>query len=159
MPKLIVLIVIVASIAGGVFFYQIKKSTHYKSSPESATIHSPTPGIVSDLCKILVSGNENVPPLYKETITWQKPQETTFLIEYFENPSSGLGKKSEEKVGCLIQVQLGFSQTQLIRQYYIKEANSRAWQIAATSDLPGEASSDTWRKNGQFLVIERIRDK
>src|SRR3990167_2808874 len=106
MLKLIVPLVIVFALAsGGFFLYQNsqKKPVNQTSSSPKAiststpSVQSPTasPVTKANPCEVLTKGSVDVPPLYKEGITWQKPAVTEYEVP--------LAEGSRKMNGCLIK--------------------------------------------------------
>ena len=158
MLKLIVPLVIVFVLAvGGIFLYKnLQKEPVYQPTPSpeiTATstppIQNPTasPAIKSDPCEVLTKGSSNVPPLYNEGITWQKPAVTEYEVP--------LAEGSRKMNGCLIKSsEIEFSSASKARSFYTSEALNKGWSSISSSDLPGEAGSDTWDKDSKYILFE-----
>ena len=158
MLKLIVPLVIVFALAsGGFFLYQNsqKKPVNQTSSSPKAiststpSVQSPTasPVTKANPCEVLTKGSVDVPPLYKEGITWQKPAVTEYEVP--------LAEGSRKMNGCLIKSsEIEFSSASKARSFYTSEALNKGWSSISSSDLPGEAGSDTWDKDSKYILFE-----
>lgn len=157
-PVLILLVLAVLA-GGGFFLYQNLKIRpasqptpipQITKTPSTTQITSTTsPQATLTLCQVLEQGSTDVPPLYKEGIIWEKP-----VIDEYEVPLLEGAKKLK---GCLIKSsELQFSNASQVRSWYTSEMLNRQWVSVASSDLPGEASPDTWTKNNKKLLFEIV---
>lgn len=150
-----IIIVLIAAGGGFLLFQNIRT----KSAPQSTSLpqatqtptssrqsnSSPTPS--SDLCEVLTKGSSDLPPLYKNGITWQQAK-----IAEYDVP---LAEGSNKMIGCSIKSsEIEFSSSSKARSFYTSEALSKGWNNISSSDLPGEAGSDTWSKNSKYFVFE-----
>ena len=158
MLKLIIPIIIVLTLIGGGFYLYKNLQTEQvnQTSPPTQAINTPSPSAKSttaspltksDPCEVLVRGSSDVPPLYKEGVTWEKAQVTEYEVP--------LAEGSQKMNGCLIKSsEIEFSSASKARSFYASEALNKGWNNISSSDLPGEAGSDTWSKNSRYLLFE-----
>lgn len=148
----IVVIVLLIAGGGGFFLYKNFQATKPKSSPEATpqnvilpTSTPTTKEVSQDACTVLQNGSADVPPLYKEGITWEQPTMTEYEVP--------LAEASQRMRGCLIKsstVNLDISD--LVRDNYTKELQIRNWEIESAGDVPG-AGFITWRKARDYFVL------
>jgi len=158
MLKLLLPLVILLILAGGGFYlYQTSRSkpvtqeTTYEkliTPPPTSPLASPqvSPATAGP-CEVLTKGSVDVPPLYAG-IQWQNP-----TIGGYDVP---LGEEGSRKMdGCLIKSsEIEFSIASKARSFYTSEALNKDWSSISSSDLPGEAGSDTWNKNSKYILFE-----
>ena len=146
MLRLLLPLIIVLVLAGGGFFlYQnFKTKSAPQPTPSPQIVQTPTlttqptssPTTSTDPCEVLTKGNADVPPLYKEGITWQKPAVVDREIGEFENPSTGEGFISTRKTGCLIKSTATLDLVNQLRNFYTEKLSNNGWKLVDTADGP-----------------------
>lgn len=154
MVKFVLPLIIVALLFGGGFFLyqnlQTKPTLQPTSTPQTvatpAPISSPTTSI--DPCEALTKGSADIPPLYKEGITWQQPKVTEYEVL--------LGEEGSKKMsGCLIKSQgVTDLQGRDVRIFYSGKITESKWDPLTSAD--GMYSSiESYRKNSKYFVIQQ----
>lgn len=156
MSKLLVpLIVVLILVGGGFYFYQnFKAKPIYQPtpSPKITTTSTPpiqgsisSPAIKSDTCEVLTKGSADIPPLYKEGITWQQP-----TISEYEVPL----KTEERKLqGCIIKSnKISVKEKIDIRGYYYGRLLNLGWNNIVSADGP-TGGVESYQKENKYLVV------
>jgi len=169
MLKLVIPIIIVLTLIGGGFYLyknlqtkqvnQTSPPTQAISTPSRST-ESPTasPLTKSGPCEVLTKGNTEIPPLYKEGVTWQEPKITMRELSEFENPSTGEGFSSAQKNGCLIQSTTTIDSANKIRDFYMENLSKDGWKLVDAADGPS-GSLVTYKKDKRYFNFNRLNDQ
>lgn len=157
MLKLSILLamVLVFSISG-VFLYQNFQSkpasqptptiqVQKQPSPTTKVVSNPLTIVTTDSCEVLIKGSSDVPPLYKERLTWEKAQITEYQVP--------LAEGSQKMTGCLTKSSTtSLDLSDRVRDNYTSELENRKWEIESAGDMPGSGFA-TWEKNGKYFVL------
>jgi hypothetical protein len=153
-PVLILVLLVVFGV-GGFFLYQnlqTKPAPQLTPTPQIAKTPSPTQVVPTTslqptltVCQILEQGSADVPPLYKEGLTWQQPTMTEYEVP--------LAEGSQQMKGCLITTsQTSLDSSDQVRDGYTKELEAKKWEIESAGDMP-DAGFVTWKKNKSYVVL------
>lgn len=152
MIKAVVLVVVLAILGGGGFFLYKNFQTTSKPSPESspitATTPTPSPSTTQasqDACQVLEQGSTDVPPLYKEGITWQQPTMTEYEVPL---------KTEELKLqGCFIKSnEISVKKKIDIRGYYSDRLLKSGWNNIVSADGP-TGGLESYQKQDRYFVV------
>lgn len=168
MSKLIIPVIIVLIAAGGgLLLYQ---NIRTKSAPQSTSVpqasQTPTsstqpnssPTASSDLCEVLMKGNSDLPPLYKDGITWQNPAFAEREVSGFENLSTGQGFSSTRKTGCLIKSTTTLDFANQTRNFYIEKLSKSGWKLVDTADGPSSFLI-AYKKDSEYFLLKKLSDQ
>lgn len=155
MLKLIVPIVVIAVLGISGFFlyqnFQTKPATQPTSTPQIAqtppTQPTPTssPKATTDTCEVLTKGSSDVPPLYKEGLTWQRP-----TISEYEIPLKAEERKLQ---GCIIKSnKISVKEKIDIRGYYYGRLLNLGWNNIVSADGP-TGGVESYQKENKYLVV------
>ena len=166
MPKLLFLLIIALILAGGGFFlYQnikTKSAPQPTLTPQTTQTHTPqptsSPMTSADPCEILTKGSADVPPLYKEGITWLNPAVAEREVGEFQNPSTGEGFISTRKTGCLIKSTTTLDFANQLRNFYIEKLSKNGWKLVDTADGPSSFLI-TYKKDKGYILLSRLNDQ
>ena len=156
---LIVLLVILVFSVSGLFLYknfqtkqvpQPTPTTQASKSPSATTkvASSPLTAIATNPCEVLIKGNNDIPPLYEEGLTWEKTQVTEYEIP--------LGEEGSRKMsGCLIKSQnITDHKGRDVRIFYSGKMAELKWSPLTSAD--GMYSSiESYRKDSKYFVIQQ----
>jgi len=160
MLKPVLILVLLAVFAGGGFFlYQnlqtrsappaggstpIPQITKTPSPTQTSFTVSPTPTLTA--CQILEQGSADVPPLYKEGVTWQAIKKDEFLVP--------LEDRDQLMSGCSVKtIELQYDVSSKVRGYYSKALTNLGWVSVGGGDRPG-GSIASWSKNNKYFVVK-----
>lgn len=160
MLKLFVpLIVVLVLVGGGFYFYQnFKTKPIYQPTPSPETAvtpilpiqgSTPSPMAKSDTCEVLTKGSADVPPLYKEGVSWQVP-----MITEYDVP---LGEEGIKKVkGCLISSEQNSEDLILKASGYLDDnLQQKGWRILVTAS-GSFSGTDSYRKDNKLFVARHF---
>ncbi len=149
---------------GGFYLYQGSKPKipSQKTSSENLSGSASASPIASSQaavgpCEVLTKGNIDVPPLYKESITWQQPTVAEHAVSEFENLSTGQGLTSTRKIGCLIKSITTLDFANKTRNFYVEKLSKNGWKLVDTADGPSSFLI-TYKKAKEYLLLNRLND-
>lgn len=156
--SILILVLLVILGVGGFFLYQslqTKPAPQSTPTPQITKTPSPTqitptttPQAALTSCQILEQGNADVPSLYKEGVSWQRPSVTQYEVP--------LGEEGSRRMrGCLIKSQnIGTLKGRDIRIFYSGELIRLNWKPIVSAD--GVYSSvESYQKNSKYFVIQQ----
>lgn len=161
MLKLLIPLIAVFILAGGGFYlYQTSRSKpaiqetalqkQISPSPTSPAASPQVSPAAAGPCEVLTKGSSDVPPLYKEGITWQQPTITEYEIP--------LAEGSQVMSGCLIRAKNTTDENSFkATGYYDDNLKTYEWEVLVSASGV-YSSTDSYRKNKTYLVVRRYAD-
>ena len=156
---LIVLLVVLVCGVSGLFLYksfqtkQVPRPTpttqaSKSPSPTTEVASSPPTASAIDPCEVLTKGNSDVPPLYEEGITWEKPEVTEYQIPLEAS-------QPKKFTGCLIESENTTDEMSLqVIGFYDESLQKSNWDILVTAEGV-YSSTDSYKKDNKYIVIRR----
>ena len=130
---------------GGFYLYQsyVSKPAPLKTTSETASLPAASPVgspvVSSDPCEVLTKGSDDVPPLYREGISWEEPRiDKHEILDYENDEPLRLNRQ-----GCiLISTAINKELADNIYNYYYGEFTKNKWGLIIDADGPNGSQSE-----------------
>lgn len=156
MLKMILVLVVLIVLGGGGFFLyqnlQTKPASQPTTQPRVDTSQKPPQEPKTseevDACQILEKGSADLPPLYKEDITWQQPK----IAEYEVPLSEG---KTQFAKGCLlVSTKITENVAENVRSYYFDGLKKLEWNNQVSADSP-YSGRESYQKGDKLIYVRK----